>query len=96
MSRQVGVLRDADGLGRALAFLRGAEQQPHAPHEFRSMAIVGLLIAAAAFRRHESRGSHERLDYTQAGATPLRTFLTLEDARRIADETIANTAEAAL
>jgi len=97
MSRQAGVLRDADGLGRALAFLRGADKQANAPHELKSMAVVGLLIAAAALGRQESRGSHARLDFPKADAKlKRRTFITLEDARRIADETIARTSEAAL
>jgi L-aspartate oxidase len=97
MSRQVGVLRDAEGLRRALTFLRSADTNAKAPHELRSMAAVGLLIAVSALNRQESRGSHERLDYPTTDAKlKRRTFITLEDARRIADEAIAHTSEAAL
>jgi L-aspartate oxidase len=97
MSRQVGVLRDSEGLRQALVYLRGADTHANAPHEFRSMAVVGLLVAAAAFQRHESRGSHERLDYPDTDEKlRRRTFITLEAARRVADENIAHTTEAAL
>jgi L-aspartate oxidase len=85
MSRNVGVLRDKTGLTRALAALLKIDADTKAPEELRSMAVVGLLVAAAAFQRHESRGSHERLDYPDTDAKlARRTFLTLEDARRIA------------
>ncbi len=97
MSRTVGVVRDADGLARALAFLRGIDGQRHAPSRLSGMAAAGLLIAAAAWQRQESRGSHERTDYPSAKpALARRTFLTLADARRIADEAVANAVEAAV
>lgn len=97
MSRNVGVLRDGDGLARALVYLSEIDRDTAAPIELRNMAQTGLLIAAAAFQRHESRGSHERLDYPNMDATlARRTFLTLEDARRIAHEAIERAVEPAL
>src|SRR5262245_55916852 len=78
MSRHVGVVRDSAGLARALAHLRNFEQQKNATPELKSMAVAGMLIAAAAWQRRESRGSHERLDYPATDPKQAqRTFITL-------------------
>jgi L-aspartate oxidase len=67
LSEKVGVLRDRGGLLEAIAALRpfalgsGPAADP---------AVVGLLIAVAAMRREESRGSHCRTDF--AGRSPGR------------------------
>jgi L-aspartate oxidase len=97
MSRNVGVLRDGDGLACALAYLSEIDRDMAAPIELRNMAQTGLLIAAAAFQRHESRGSHERLDYPDTDTKlARRTFLTLADARRIAANATERAVEPAL
>jgi L-aspartate oxidase len=97
MSRNVGVLRDGDGLARALVYLSKIDRDKAVPIELRNMAQTGLLIAAAAFQRLESRGSHERLDYPSMDAKlARRTFITLKDARRIAADAIERAVEPAL
>jgi L-aspartate oxidase len=49
------------------------------------MATAALLVTAAALRREESRGGHYRSDFPKADpAQARRTFITLDDARRIA------------
>ncbi|BCJ90890.1 L-aspartate oxidase [Terrihabitans soli] len=97
MSRHVGVLRDGDGLKRALSYLRDIDRDATAPIKLRNMAQTGLLIAAAAYQRHESRGAQARLDYPDTDPKlAKRTFITLEDARRIAAEATERTVEAAL
>lgn len=93
LSEKVGVLRDRGGLLDAIAALgplalgSGPAADP---------ALVGLLIAVAAMRREESRGSHCRTDF--AGRSPDRTRrLTVRlgeaeaIARRLADPTLAAT-----
>lgn len=96
MSRQVGVLRDADGLASALAYLRTIDRDRTAPHVLRSMAVAGLLVASAAWARHESRGGHARTDYPDANpALQHRTILTLDKARAIADQAAQHNIEAA-
>jgi L-aspartate oxidase len=49
------------------------------------MAIAALVIAAAAWRRRESRGAHYRSDHPAIDqAQGRRSFLTLEQARALA------------
>jgi aspartate oxidase len=55
MDRDVGVLRNEDGLSEAINFL-----QPISQHH--SEAQVALLIAEAALKRTKSQGSHVRVD----------------------------------
>jgi len=72
MSADVGVVRDAVGLTRALALMTGLEQAsgPALP------LVAARLIAEAALARHESRGGHFRRDFPQTEDTPLHTRLT--------------------
>ncbi len=94
MSLKVGVVRNEDGLSRALAYLREIENRADASRDLGSMATAALLIAAAAWQRRESRGSHERTDYPATDPEQAhRTFLTLDQARSIADEAAAAVVE---
>ncbi|HVY58318.1 MAG TPA: L-aspartate oxidase, partial [Xanthobacteraceae bacterium] len=97
MSADVGVVREADGLGRALAAIARGERAASTP-ALRNMMTAALMIAAAARRRRESRGGHFRSDYPNSDAAQAqRNFLTLADARALADEAAhARTAVAAL
>lgn len=74
MWRHVGLFRDSAGLETALAAFDPAwrdlvnrlnASEPMCVDEWRSASIltVGRLVAAAALRRHESRGAHYRTDY---------------------------------
>ena len=65
MEEQVGVLRDKDGLEKAIEQLT-----PLAAHS--GMALVGLMIATAALHREESRGAHCRTDFPAQDAKLLR------------------------
>jgi L-aspartate oxidase len=89
MSTHVGVIRDADGLSGALTEIAEIERAVASP-ALRNMATAALLVAAAAWRRRESRGAHYRSDYPQPDpAQARRTFLTLDEARAIADRASA-------
>ena len=83
MSRDVGVVRDAAGLGRALDLFDDLERR--APDvATRNTLIAARLIAAAALARTESRGGHFRADFPVPDpAQARRTFLTLAEARAI-------------
>ncbi len=66
MYRDVGVIRDAASLERALHEFDHIEaalgtQASHTP--LANMLLVGRLIATAALARCESRGSHQRRDF---------------------------------
>ena len=51
------------------------------------MATAALMVTAAALRREESRGGHFRSDFPKTDAKQARrTFVTLDEARRIADD----------
>jgi len=88
MSRHVGVIRNRDGLAAALDRVSRIERETQSPL-LRNMATAALLVAAAAFARHESRGAHERSDYPRPDpALAGRTFLTLTKARAIASDAV--------
>lgn len=71
MSDDVGVVRDAVGLTRALAAMAGLERTtPNA-----LPLLTARLIAASAMARHESRGGHYRSDYPDTLPEPLHTRL---------------------
>ena len=78
MSRSVGVVRDNDGLVRAIDALSAVAFDAHDPQA--NHALTALLVATAAQRRCESRGGHLRRDYPQAQSPiPSRTTLTLDE-----------------
>ncbi len=71
MSRCVGVVRDAAGLGEALAVI--ARLEAEAPGALPLAAA--RLIAEAALGRAESRGGHFRADYPQTAAVADHTHV---------------------
>ena len=84
MSRDVGVLRDAAGLTRALAAIAALEARNAQDPSFVNMCATATLIAAAALHRRESRGAHARTDFPDLSPdTPERTFITLTQAQAI-------------
>jgi L-aspartate oxidase len=86
MAARVGVMRDGKGLARALATITRIEREAPSP-ALKNMATAALMVAAAAYDRRESRGAHFRHDYpTPDEAQAHRTMLTLERARRIAED----------
>jgi L-aspartate oxidase len=87
MSSYVGVIRNAEGLAHALTEIARIERNASSP-VLRNMAITALLIAAAAWKRRESRGGHYRSDYPQPNAVARRNFMTLDGAREIAERAV--------
>jgi L-aspartate oxidase len=69
MWERVGLLRDAAGLGEAIAEILRLEsglapREPRRPGlEARNMLFVGRLVTECALLRRESRGSHFRTDF---------------------------------
>ncbi|MGH9027030.1 MAG: L-aspartate oxidase [Acidimicrobiia bacterium] len=74
MTRDAGVLRDEASLAEAadrLAQLMPGASDP----EVRNLVEVGAGLVAAAAARHESRGTHTRLDYPDQAAWFLGRFV---------------------
>jgi L-aspartate oxidase len=88
MAQHVGVMRTHAGLVSSLKKI--VEIQKHAKtFTVRNMATSCLMITAAALVRHESRGGHFRMDYpTPVPAFAKRSYLTLAQAIKIAEEAI--------
>jgi L-aspartate oxidase len=77
MWANVGVVRDAAGLERALAQFEALAPGASTHLIARNMLDVGRLVAAAALARTESRGAHYRADHPDPDpAQAHRTFVT--------------------
>ncbi len=64
MTRHLGVLRHAEGLGKAHAELAVMADDVYASHPTtRNLWTVAALVTSAAHHRRESRGSHNRPDF---------------------------------
>ncbi len=75
MDRQVGVVRDAEGLESAAARLGAI-----ADRDGCDLSLVALAITEAALRRAESRGGHFRADHPAPGAAARHSETRLVDA----------------
>lgn len=83
MSADVGVVRDAAGMTRALAVIADLERENRSPR-FANMLVAARMIAAGALARTESRGGHYRSDYPQPDpAWRHRTYMTLSQSGEV-------------
>lgn len=78
MSRDAGVVRDAEGLSRLLGVIDALEAR-----RGRSAALVAArFVAQGALARRESRGGHFRKDFPATGTDARRSMATLADVDR--------------
>ena len=91
MSRHVGVVRDARGLGEALQVFAGLEAEARDP-QLKNALVAARMITVAALTREESRGGHQRSDFPQSDpALARRNFTTLAQCNQIAAEAVRPT-----
>jgi L-aspartate oxidase len=83
MNRHVGLERNAQGMGEALAAIARLEQTSGGEPALLNMLAAARLVTAAALIRTESRGGHWRSDFPLTRTIGTRTFMTLTDAARI-------------
>jgi L-aspartate oxidase len=89
MTAEVGVIRDAASLAKALLMIGVIEGENAGDRRLANMLTTAKLITAAAYQRKESRGAHFRSDYpTPNEALAKRSFLTLADAERISRKAV--------
>lgn len=85
LSQGLGVLRDRHAIGRTaqnLFPIATGESTASDP------ALVGLMIAVAAYRREESRGGHYRTDFPDTLSSAVPSSITLADALGAAREIV--------
>jgi len=88
MSTHVGVIRDAEGLAKAIRIFGEIEASSQSP-ALRNMVTAALLVATSAYVREESRGAHFRSDFPQTDpALARRTMTTLSAARHVASDLV--------
>lgn len=73
MSRDAGVMRDAEGLTRLLHLIDDLEAQ----HGRALPLVTARLVAIAALAREESRGGHYRTDFPRTAADASRSIQTI-------------------
>jgi L-aspartate oxidase len=73
MSRDAGVVRDADGLTRLVGVITDLEGR----HGGALPLIAARLVADNALARRESRGAHYRADFPHLAPVAERSFVTL-------------------
>ena len=88
LAQGLGVLRDWDGIERAI---RGLYPLARGQGATSDAALVGLMIAVAAIRREESRGGHFRTDFPDTAPSAVPSTFTRTDALAAARDIVEST-----
>jgi L-aspartate oxidase len=80
MNGYVGLERNAEGLGKALAVIARLEQASGGEPALLNMLAAARLVTAGALAREESRGGHWRSDFPLTRKDGARSFMTLAEA----------------
>ena len=89
MFAHAGVERNKEGLQTLIKDIVRLKRSTMGRAPFANMLTTSLMIATAAYLREESRGGHFRSDFPSKASNAVRTTMTLDSARNIADK-IAN------
>jgi L-aspartate oxidase len=92
LSQGLGVLRDRDGIARAIRDLYPIARSSGAAAD---PALVGLMIAIAAWRREESRGGHYRSDFPDVTAAALPSSISISDTLEAVGNIVETAAQSA-
>jgi len=86
MTAHVGVVRSAESLRTAVAFIENLSliAQPSSP--LANIAETALTMAVSGYFRQESRGGHYRSDYPEAQSEARRSMITLSAAKALSEE----------
>jgi L-aspartate oxidase len=85
VSQGLGVLRDRDAIGRTVRSLYPIARSSGAASD---PALIGLMVAVAAYRREESRGGHYRTDFPDTLRSAVPSSITLSDALSAASDIV--------
>ncbi|WP_172327514.1 L-aspartate oxidase [Mangrovicoccus sp. HB161399] len=97
MTAGAGVIRDAQGLRRALREIAAVEAAQPGCRPLLNMTATATLIVAAALLREESRGAHFRSDFPRPAAEiGTRSRMTLAEALAVRDEAVQASSIAAI
>jgi L-aspartate oxidase len=88
MTAHVGVVRSAQSLRTALAFIEDLAEEAPPSSPLANMAEAARFMAVCAFYRQESRGGHYREDFPQTGLEARRSMITLSAARALSLEAL--------
>jgi L-aspartate oxidase len=89
MSAYVGVMRDGEGITKALDVITRVQQEAQSL-SLQNMALSAQMVATAALVRHESRGGHFRTDLPETeAALAWRSRFTLDQSHQIASEALS-------
>jgi len=91
LTQGLGVLRDRDGMTRAIRNLHPFATGQNAASD---AALVGLMIAVAAIRREESRGGHFRTDFPLTALSAAPSSLTRAEALAAARDIVESRSSA--
>ena len=89
MSRNMGVLRDEEGMLDCLRTIAKLERN-RTTERFRNVLTTAKLMTVSALKREESRGGHHRTDFTEEKeAWRRRSRITLDEANREMEQMLA-------
>ncbi|MEM8749527.1 MAG: L-aspartate oxidase [Pseudomonadota bacterium] len=95
MSAEFGVVRTPEGMVEGLRTIMRLDAE-NTYQRFENALITAKLIAVSAITRHESRGGHFRSDIPhEVPELARRSFITLSEANRLADEILNTNRKAA-